>query len=208
MGDEGISAFEKIGFFSVALEDQFDVISINLNVVDCAGLINSKGPKDRGFVDNEGNGHFEKSVENGRGAEVPPVARYPSRSQGAVAILCPHRQTLGARLAENPISLGDRAIGVGDTVAVGSLGTCLQGTATLGAGLGEVEQEGGTVGTDHLGAVEQDLGNPLGVTHEGGEAGGGDQLDHGSRGAGGGGGFSPSLDRILADRWGVARVET
>jgi hypothetical protein len=190
------------------VEDDFYQILINLDVVDCRGFVFREGPKNGALGDFEGDGHFEKSVENGRGAEVPPVARYPSRSQGAVAILCPHRQALGARLAEHPISLGDRAVGVGDTVAVGSLGTCLQGTATLGAGLGEVEQEGGTVGTDHLGAVEQDLGNPLGVTHEGGEAGGGDQLDHGSRGAGGGGGFSPSLDRILADRWEVARVET
>ena len=137
---------------------------------------------------------------------VPPVARYPTISQGAVAILCPHRQTLGARLGEHPISLGDGAIGVGDAVAVGSLGTCLEGTATLGAGLGEVEQEGGTVGTDHLGAVEQDLSHPLGVTQEGSEAGGGNQLDHGSRGAGGGGGLFPSLERILQHRGRLSRV--
>ena len=116
------------------------------------------------------------------GAGVPPVARYPSTSQTAVAILCPHRQALGARLAEHPIGLGDGAVVVADTVAVGSLGTCLQGTATLAVGLGEVEQEGGTVGTDHLGAVDQDLSHPLGVAHEGLEAGGGDDLEHRSEG--------------------------
>ena len=136
---------------------------------------------------------------------MPPVARYPTTSQGAVAILCPHRQALGARLGEHPILLGGGAVGVGDGVASRSLGTCLEGTATLAVGLGEVEQEGGTVGTDHLGAVDQDLSHPLGVTHEGSEAGGGDDLEHLS-GAGGGGGLSPSLEPILQPQVPLSRV--
>ena len=138
---------------------------------------------------------------------VPPVASNPTTSQGGVAILCPHRQALGARLGEHPILLGDAAIGMGDSVATRCLGTLLEGTASLGVGLGEVEQQGGTVPTDHLGAVEQQSGEALGVTHEGSEAGGGDDLDHGSQVAGGGGGLSPSLESILQHREPLSRVE-
>lgn len=83
-----------------------------------------------------------------------------------------------ARLVEHPI--GQTAI---DVVTVGSLGTCLEGTTTEAVGLGEVQQEGGAVGTDHLGAVDQDLSHPLGVTQEGSEAGGGDEV-HLSQGRG------------------------
>ena len=138
---------------------------------------------------------------------VSPLACYPTTSQGGVAILCPHRQALGARLGEHPITLGRGAIGMGDSVATRCLGTLLEGTASLGVGLGEVEQQGGTVPTDHLGAVEQQGGEALGVTHEGSEAGGGDDLDHGSQVAGGGGGLSPSLESILQHREPLSRVE-
>lgn len=131
---------------------------------------------------------------------VPPVARYPTTSDGGGAILCPAGEALVARLVEHPIV--ELPL---DVVAVGSLGARLKGTATLAAGLGEVQQEGGTVATDHLGAVDQDLSHPLGVTHEGGEAAGGDDLGHGS-GAGGGGGLSPSLERILQHRGRLSRV--
>ena len=138
---------------------------------------------------------------------VSPLACYPTTSQGGVAILCPHRQALGARLGEHPITLGRGAIGMGDSVATRCLGTLLEGMASLGVGLGEVEQQGGTVPTDHLGAVEQQSGEALGVTHEGSEAGGGDDLDHGSQVAGGGGGLSPSLESILQHREPLSRVE-
>ena len=141
------------------------------------------------------------------GGWCAPVACYPSRSDGAVAILCPLAEALGARLGEHPILLSDAAVSVGDDVAVGCLGTLLEGTASLGVGLGEVEQQGGTVPTDHLGAVEQQSGEALGVTHEGSEAGGGDDLDHGSQVAGGGGGLSPSLESILQHREPLSRVE-
>jgi hypothetical protein len=47
------------------------------------------------------------------------------------------------------------------------------------------------------------VGDTLGVTQEGGEAGGGDDGKHRSR-AGGGGGLSPSLERILQHRGAVA----
>jgi len=189
----------------VRLEYDFDEITVDLDVVNCARFVYSERPIDGGVCDFEGNRHFEKSVENGWGAVVPPVARYPSRSQGAVAILCPHGEALGASLAEHPIGLGDRAIGMGDTVTVGSLGTRLQGTATLAIGLGKVQQEGGTVPTDHTGALDQQTGSGFGVTDQGSETAGGDDGEHRS-GAGGGGGLSPSLERILSDRWGVSRV--
>jgi len=118
---------------------------------------------------------------------VPPVARYPTTSQGAVPILCPHRQALGARLGEHPIVLGGGAVVVADDVATRRLGTCLEGVAPLAVGLCQVEQEGGTVGADHTGALEQQVGDTLGVTHEGGEAGGGDDGKHRSRLVVGGG---------------------
>ena len=111
------------------------------------------------------------------GGGVPPLLAILSHRRGA--ILCPLAEALGASLAEHPILLGDAAIGMGDLVATRCLGTCLEGVASLGVGLCQVEQEGGTVGTDHLGALEQQVGDTLGVTHEGGEAGGGDELDHG-----------------------------
>ena len=113
------------------------------------------------------------------GGWCAPLACYPSRSHGAVAILCPLAEALGRCLGEHTILLGDGAVVVGDDVAPCHLGTLLEGTATHGVGLCQVEQEGGTVGTDHLRAVEQQGGDPLGVTHEGSEAGGGDELDHG-----------------------------
>ena len=72
---------------------------------------------------------------------VSPLACYPTTSQGGVAILCPHRQALGARLGEHPILLGDAAIGMGDSVATRCLSAPLQGMASLGVGLGEVEQQ-------------------------------------------------------------------
>ena len=133
----------------------------------------------------------------GWGAGVPPVARYPSTSQAAVPILCPHCQALGARLAEHPILLGDAAIGMGDHVAVGGSGTCLEGGTSLAVGLGEVEQQGGTVSADHTGALEQQVGDTLGVTHEGGEAGGGDDGEHRSLGVGGGGGAVVPPDVVI-----------
>lgn len=113
---------------------------------------------------------------------MPPVARYPSTSQAAVPILCPHRQALGARLAEHPIVLSDAAVVVADTVATSCLGTLLEGTASQAVALGEVQQQGGTVSADHTGALDQQVGDSLGVAQESGEAGGGDDLEHGSRG--------------------------
>ena len=115
---------------------------------------------------------------------MPPVARYPSRSDAAVAILCPLGQALGAGLAEHPIVLGGAAVVVADGVASCSLGTCLQGTATLAVSLGQVEQEGGTVGTDHTGTLDQQAGCSLSIADQGSEAGGRDDGKHRS-GAGG-----------------------
>ncbi len=166
------------------MKNDFHEILINLDVVDCRGFVFRESPKNGGVRDFERNRHFEKSVENGRGAGVPPVARYPTTSDGGGAILCPLAEALGARLAEHPIGLGDGAVVVGDTVAVGSLGTRLEGTATVGVGLCQVQQEGGTVGADHLGTLEQESSHTLGVAHESGEAGGGDDLEHRSRGGG------------------------
>ena len=140
------------------------------------------------------------------GGWCAPVACYPSRSDGAVAILCPLAEALGARLAEHPILLGDAAIGMGDEVATRCLGTCLEGMASLAVGLGEVQQQAGTVPADHLGALQQQGGEALGVAQESSEAGGGDDLDHGSRVAGGGEGFSPSLESILDHRLPLSRV--
>jgi len=90
-------------------------------------------------------------------------------------------------------------------VTVGSLGTRLQGTASQAVGLGEVEQEGGTVTPDDPRTGDQQGGNPLGVAHESGEAAGGDDGKHRS-GAGGGGGLSPSLERILHHLEPLSRV--
>ena len=118
------------------------------------------------------------------GGVVPPVACYPTTSQAGVPILCPHGEALGGCLAEDPIVLGGGAVVVGDGVAPCRLGTCLEGVASLAVGLCQVEQEGGTVGADHTGALEQQVGDTLGVTHEGGEAGGGDDGKHGSQGRG------------------------
>ena len=128
-------------------------------------------------------------------------------SHQAVTILCPHGETLSACLGEYTVGLCNRTVAMCDTVAISCLGTLLEGTASLGVGLGEVEQQGGTVSADHLGAIDQDLSDTLGVTHEGGEAGGGDDLDHGSQVAGGGGGLSPSLESILQHREPLSRVE-
>ena len=89
---------------------------------------------------------------------------------------------------------------MGDEVATRCLGTCLESVTPLAVGLGEVQQQRGTVPADHLGALDEQGGDPLGVTHEGSEAGGGDDLDHGSQVAGGGGGLSPSLESILQHR--------
>lgn len=138
---------------------------------------------------------------------MPPVARYPSRSDAAVAILCPLSEPLGARLGENPIVLSDRAIGVGDAVATRSLGTCLEGTTALGIGLGEVQEQGGPESTDHTGLGDQTSSTRLSVTEEGSEAGGGDDGEHRS-GARGGGGVSLSLEHILHHRRHLPRVET
>ena len=136
---------------------------------------------------------------------VPPVARYPSTSDGGVAILCPLAEALGARLAEYPIGLGDGAIGVDHTVTVGSLGTCLEGTASQAIGLGEVEQEGCTVATDHTGLSDQAIGAGLGVTDQGSEAGGGDDLEHGSRLRWWGVSVAPRV-LIIAGRGWLSRV--
>ena len=136
-----------------------------------------------------------------------PLAGYPSRSDAAVAILCPLGQALGAGLAKHPIVLSGAAVVVEDGVAPSCLGTRLQGTATLAVSLGQVEQEGGTVGTDHTGTLDQQAGCSLSIADQGSEAGRRDDGEHRS-GAGGGGGLSPSLVPILPDRWGVARVET
>jgi hypothetical protein len=181
MGDHPISASENIRFLGVALKHDFDVVSINLQVGDCTGLINTEGAVDRGSVDNEGRHGFEKRIGLGWGAGAPPVARYPTTSQAAVAILCPHGEALGARLAEHPIGLGDAAIGVGDTVAVGSLGTCLEGGTPLAVGLCQVQQQGGSESADDPRAGDQQGSDSLGVTHEGGEAGGGDDGKHRSQ---------------------------
>jgi hypothetical protein len=134
------------------------------------------------------------------GGVVSPLACYPTTSQSTVAVLCPHSKALGGCLGEHPIPLGGAAVVVGDGVATRCLGTLLEGTASLGVGLGEVEQQGGTVSADDFRVLQEQGGDPLGVTHEGSEAGGGDDLDHGSQVAGGGGGLSPSLESILQHR--------
>jgi hypothetical protein len=124
------------------------------------------------------------SREWGWWGRCAPVARYPTTSDGAVAILCPHRQALGGCLGEHPIALGDGAVAVGDTVAVRCHGTLLQGTATKAVGLGKIQQEGGTVTADHTGALQEQGGDTLGIAQEGGEAGGGDDGKHRSLGRG------------------------
>ena len=105
----------------------------------------------------------------------------PLGSDQAVPILGPHSQALGAGLAEDPILLGDGPIGVGDEVALGSLGTLLEGHSALLVALGQVEQEGGTIPANHTGVLDQQSSNPLGIAHESSETGGGDDLDHGLR---------------------------
>ena len=207
MGNKAIRTPVNVCSLGVAVVDHFHEVVINFHVGDCTGFVNSEGAADGSGVDNEADHGFEKRIGLGWGAVVPPVACYPTTSQGGVAILCPHRQALGRCLGEHPISLGDGAVLVDDPVAVGCLGTCLEGTATLAVGLCQVEQQGCPVPTDHLGASDQQGGNPLGVTHEGGEAAGGDELDHGSEGAGGGGSLSPSLVHILQHREPLSRVE-
>ncbi len=122
---------------------------------------------------------------------VPPVARYPTTSDGGGAILCPLGEALGARLGEHPIGLGDAAVVVEHTVAVGCLGTRLEGTATQAVALGEVQQQGGTVPADHTGALDQQVSDSLGVTQESGKAGGGDDGKHRSRVGGGGSRLPP-----------------
>lgn len=131
---------------------------------------------------------------------VPPVARYPSTSDTAVAVLCPLGEALGASLAEHPIVLSNAAVVVADAVAVGSLGTLLEGTASQAVALGEVQQQGGTVGADHTGALDQQVGDTLGVTEEGSEAGGGDDGEHRSLEVVGGS-LAPRV-LIIADRGG------
>ncbi len=138
----------------------------------------------------------------GGGLWCPPLLAILSHL--GVAILCPLAEALGARLGEHPIVLGGAAVVVADGVASSCLGTCLKGTASEAVALGEVQQQGGTVGADHLGAVDQDLSHTLGVTHEGGEAGGGDDLEHGSRLVVGGS-LSPRV-LIIADRGWLSRV--
>ena len=136
---------------------------------------------------------------------VPPVASNPTTSQGGVAILCPHRQALGARLGEHPITLGRGAIGVGDAVAVGCLGTLLESVAPLAVALGEVQQQRGTVPADHLGALDEQGGEALSVTDESLKAGGGDEGKHRSRGRGVEE-VSLSLESILEHRVPLWRV--
>ena len=97
----------------------------------------------------------------------------PLGSDQAVPILCPLAEALGARLGEHPILLSDAAVSVGDDVAVGCLGTLLESVAPLAVALGEVQQQRGTVPADHLGALDEQGGEALGVAHEGGETGGG-----------------------------------
>lgn len=135
---------------------------------------------------------------------MPPVARYPSTSQAAVTILCPHCQALGRCLAEHSVILGGAAVVVADGVATRCLGTLLKGTASLGVGLGEVEQQGGTVSADHPRALDQQVGDTLGVTEESSEAGGGDDGEH--RSLGWWGAVVPPDVVIIADRGWLSRV--
>ena len=136
----------------------------------------------------------------GGGWRCPPLLAILSHSGGA--ILCPLAEALGASLAEDPIGLGDRAVVMEDPVAVGCHGTVLKGTATVGVSLGEVQQQGCPVASDHSGLGDQQGGDTLGVTHEGGEAGGGDQLDHGSQVVVGVG-FPPPVECIVDPRGGI-----
>jgi len=165
------------------LEYDFDEITVDFDIVNGAGFVYSERPIDGGVGDNERGHGFEKRIGM-VGGSVPPVARYPTTSDAAVAILCPLAEALGGCLAEHPIGLGDRAIGVDDPMTLGSLGTRLQGTATQAIGLGEVEQEGCTEATDHTGALDQQVGDTLGVAQQGSEAGGGDDGKHGPWGRG------------------------
>ena len=129
----------------------------------------------------------------------------PLGSDQAVPILCPLAEALGARLGEHPVVLGGAAIGVGDDVAVGCFGTLLESVAPLAVALGEVQQQRGTVPADHLGALDEQGGEALGVTDESLKTGGGDEGKHRSRGRGVEE-VSLSLESILQHRvplWGV-----
>ena len=139
------------------------------------------------------------------GGVVPPVARYPSTSQAAVPILCPHCQALGARFGEHPILLSDAAVSMGDDVALGCFGTLLESVAPLAVALGEVQQQRGTVPADHLGALDEQGGEALSVTDESLKAGGGDEGKHRSRGRGVEE-VSLSLESILEHRVPLWRV--
>lgn len=119
------------------------------------------------------------------GGSVPPVACHPSRSDGAVEVLCPHRQTLGAGLAEHPIGLGDRAVSMKHTVTVGSLSTRLEGTTALAVGLGQVQEQGSPEGPDHTGLGDEPSSTSLSIAQEGSEASGGDDGEHRSGARGG-----------------------
>lgn len=126
-----------------------------------------------------------------------------SVSNRGVLTLCPVYQTEGACFRENPISLGDRTIGVADTVAVGDLSTLLEGTATHATGRagglqvgGESEQGTGTAGADHTGLADQQGGEALVVAGDQGEAG---AVEHGSQLVVGVG-FPPPVVCIVADR--------
>ena len=59
-----------------------------------------------------------------------PRCCYCSRSDGAVAPLCPVAQPAGASLAEYAITLGDSSVWVDYPVPVGCHGTPLQGYPT------------------------------------------------------------------------------
>ncbi len=119
------------------------------------------------------------------GGSVPPVARYPSRSDTAVEVLGPHRQTLRAGLGKNPIILCDRAISMNDTVATCCLSTRLESTTAQGAGLGQVKQQGGPKGPNHTGLGDKPSCTSLSVAQESSEASGGDDGEHRSGARGG-----------------------
>jgi len=134
------------------------------------------------------------------GGWCAPRCCYPSRSDGGWAILCPHGEALGARLVEHAVVEVPRYM-----VAVRCPGTGLEGTAPLAVGLGEVQQQGSTETADHLGAVDQDLSDPLGVTQQSSEAGRWDDLSH-CLGAGEWLGLPPLLERILDHLGSLSRV--
>ena len=69
-----------------------------------------------------------------------------------------------------------------DPVPVGCTGTGLQGLPAIGAGLGQVEQQGGPEATDNPGLGDQHGSQAFGLAKEGCEAGAGDDGKHGSVG--------------------------